>query len=315
MWQVEYGEEQRVRVQVGPRLRRRHWGRGGDADRRAGEPPRAGTASRRTASTRPRPSSVLLQPMRPVAPVRRASKKIKRRLSSLVPPIIRTDSSQATTPDKLPEHPPMPPPPPPPAHHAPNGGFRNPWPSAQVPTWTEIISGGNPLSWAHSDLHAHDKARRIKVVRPDWGLGLADPPPVTLLAPGAGPRLLATWLGHAAAFVQVPLARRTNQGKEVGVEVSEERVSILFDPIFSARAGPTSYTGPSRINQVPCAVEDIPACEIVCISHNQSVAIQPDDFSWVGRADVVHSPCDDQLPNYTEPQLRPPGLLHHPITP
>lgn len=206
--------------------------------------------------------------MRPVAPVRRASKRIKRRLSNLVPPIIRTDSDKPEVPKSVPEGA-MSTPPPPPPHHAPNGGFRNPWPSAQVPTWTEIISGGNPLSWAHSNLHAHDKAKRIKVVRPDWGLALADPAPVTLLAPGAGPRLLATWLGHAAAFVQVPLARRTNKGKEAGVSVSEERVSVLFDPMFSARAGPTSYTGPSRINQLPCAVEDIPACEIVCISHNQ----------------------------------------------
>lgn len=200
--------------------------------------------------------------MRPSTPVRRASIRIKRRLSSLVPPIKRTDS-QDHAPEGGME--------PPPAHHAPNGGFRNPWPSAQVPGWTEIISGGNPLSWASSNLHTHEKAKRIKVVKPDWGLSLDNPPPPSLLAPGHGPRLLATWLGHAAAFVQVPLARSINVAKHSGVVISQPQVSILFDPIFSQRAGPTSYTGPSRINQVPCAVDDLPACEIVCISHNQSV--------------------------------------------
>lgn len=159
----------------------------------------------------------------------------------------------------------------PPAHHTPTG-FRNPWPSASKPTWSELLSVGNPLGWTRPNLHNHERAKRVKLVTPDWGAEAAAAGP-TLLAPGPGPRLLATWLGHAAAFVQIPLT--DSHPMEGGKEAAggKDVLSVLFDPIFSARAGPTSYTGPGRILPSPCSVHDLPACDVVCISHNQSVTL------------------------------------------
>lgn len=222
---------------------------------------------------------------------RRPRGEIKRRLSKILNP--------------------APPNPVRPEHHTNDtqSGFRNPWPSAQPPSWTELVAAGNPLQWAVSGLHQHEKAKQVKVVKPDWGLSLPEQTPPSLLAPGPGPRLLTTWLGHASALVQIPLSHATNKGKEADIPPSTTpRVSILFDPIFSARAGPTAYTGPSRINPSPCSVEDIPACHIVCISHNQSVwcpSVARLPFS------TARSPANATL-IFARVQLRPPRLVHNP---
>lgn len=54
-------------------------------------------------------------------------------------------------------------------------------------------------------------------------------------------------------------------------KAKQSAIRILFDPIFSNRAGPTAFTGPARIVGPPCRVEDLPGVDIVCISHNQYV--------------------------------------------
>lgn len=148
-----------------------------------------------------------------------------------------------------------------PSHHANASGtlFKNPWPSAQPPTWTELASGGFPLAWAHQHLRSHPHARAVKVVQPDWGRS------DETKEKGKGREMIGTWLGHAAAFVEMPWTGRDAQG-------APETLKLLFDPIFSTRAGPTQYTGPGRLTPSPCQVEDLPGCDAVFISHNQSVA-------------------------------------------
>lgn len=158
-----------------------------------------------------------------------------------------------------------------PSHWANDEGtaFKNPWDSAQAPTLGEMISGGSIVSWAksHHALKEDDRSRDIKVVEPDWGEGKG-----ATARDGRGDRFVkdvgvkhgvmaGTWLGHAGAFVEMPIAQ-DRHGKP-------RTAKFLFDPIFSGRAGPTQYTGPARYRASPCEVEDLPGCAAVFISHNQ----------------------------------------------
>lgn len=144
-----------------------------------------------------------------------------------------------------------------PSHHANSLGtaFKNPWASAAPPTWTELALAGVPLQWAKSQLHRHPKARDIKVVKPDWGRTEGDK--------GKG-NLKATWLGHASSYVELPW---------VGAVDGQRTLKLLFDPMFSYNAGPTSYTGPGRLKPAPCETQDLPGCDCVFISHNQCVIL------------------------------------------
>lgn len=159
-----------------------------------------------------------------------------------------------------------------PSHWANDDGtsFKNPWPSGQAPTLTEMVQGGSIVSWAksHHSLAEDSKSRDIKVVTPDWGEGKG--------ATARGNRgdrfdkhantkktalMMGTWLGHAGAFVEMPITE--------GRDGKRRTAKFLFDPIFSGRAGPTQYTGPARYRASPCEVEDLPGCAAVFISHNQ----------------------------------------------
>lgn len=61
----------------------------------------------------------------------------------------------------------------------------------------------------------------------------------------------ATWLGHACFYVEFPGGLRA-----------------LFDPVFSQRCSPVQFMGPKRVTKMPCDIQDIPAIDIVVISHN-----------------------------------------------
>lgn len=135
----------------------------------------------------------------------------------------------------------------PPSHHTPTG-FRNPWDSALPPTWGETLANPVPLEWAKAYLKTHPEIEDLTLQAPDWGVGKGD----------AG-SLRATWLGHASVFVEMPSVP----------SASGQTAKVIFDPIFSLRAGPTQYTGPRRILPAPCQVKDLPGCDVVCISHNQ----------------------------------------------
>ncbi|KAG9232885.1 beta-lactamase superfamily domain-containing protein [Amylocarpus encephaloides] len=146
-----------------------------------------------------------------------------------------------------------------PAHHANESGtlFRNPWPSAEKPTWAEMSTVRNPLSWYNShELKKHKRAKEIEVVQLDWGVS-------SLKSRGLKKEkcVIGTWLGHAGAMVEIPLH---------GFPKNQEEKSlwVLFDPIFSTRAGPMQYIGPGRLKDSPCQVSDFLACDAVAISHN-----------------------------------------------
>ncbi|KAF2420972.1 Metallo-hydrolase/oxidoreductase [Tothia fuscella] len=141
-----------------------------------------------------------------------------------------------------------------PAHHA-NGtatSFKNPWPSANAPTWNELLQLSFPFT-LYPHLHKHKHAQDIEVVKPDWGEAKLK---AKNLKRGDSGAVIGTWLGHAGAFVEF-LSPGISEG-----------VYALFDPIFSSRAGPTAYTGPGRFKKSPCRIADLPGCDAVFISHN-----------------------------------------------
>ncbi|EPE25916.1 Metallo-hydrolase/oxidoreductase [Glarea lozoyensis ATCC 20868] len=136
--------------------------------------------------------------------------------------------------------------PPKPSHHnSTSTSFHNPWPSAYKPTWTELLTLQNPLSlYSSHSLHTHPLSRPLAVIPPDF------------TTTPSHSQITGTWLGHASALASLPLNE------------SGRRLSVLFDPIFSQRAGPTQFTGPSRMNAPPCSVDALPSVDCVMISHN-----------------------------------------------
>ncbi|GAA5959258.1 hypothetical protein JCM8115_000053 [Rhodotorula mucilaginosa] len=183
-----------------------------------------------------------------------------------------------------------------PAHHVvhPITGtlsFKNPWPSAGAPTASELLFGGSWLGWPKLHLNKHPKARELQVLDPgDFGSAKVRELKETARGMGKGDKVgfaRATWLGHAGMYVQIPLDTPVDSvsafrnlsvsdedGKRPATEIIQDAeregstLHLLFDPIFSERAGPTSYTGPGRIRPTPCAVDELPGVHAVLISHN-----------------------------------------------
>ena len=120
-------------------------------------------------------------------------------------------------------------------HHRAEGGFVNVW---DVPRDAPFA-----------------KSARWLLARPFSQRGKANvPPPVHHLdaeALGAPPeRLRVTWLGHAATLIQTP------------------RHALLTDPMLSRRASPLSLAGPPRQAILPLRPEDLPAVDVVLLSHD-----------------------------------------------
>ncbi|PLW10146.1 hypothetical protein PCANC_14934 [Puccinia coronata f. sp. avenae] len=147
------------------------------------------------------------------------------------------------------------------SHHLPGGnGFRNPWPSAASSSQfnlNNLISNGIPLQLAKkppSDLQP------VRTLPADLKLYVSQSEPSS---PSPLPdKLVSTWLGHAGYLVQLPMLSRALANQKL------RPFRILFDPMFSIRAGPTQWTGPKRLKPSPCHIKQIPAVDICLISHS-----------------------------------------------
>jgi N-acyl-phosphatidylethanolamine-hydrolysing phospholipase D len=125
-----------------------------------------------------------------------------------------------------------------PAHHRPGGGFRNPWPSAQMHGFLDF------LKWSLIE-------RRRNLRRPD-----PDPSAFTRVAPaysvprGAPDLFTITWVGHTSFLIQIA------------------GLNLLTDPVWSDRASPVQFAGPRR--WVPPAVDfdRLPPIDAVILSHD-----------------------------------------------
>lgn len=136
-----------------------------------------------------------------------------------------------------------------PPHHTNNQStaFKNPWPSAEAPTWSEILKTKFPLHVYDDLVKKYPKTRDVKVVTPDWGKSSLESR--GLARDGC---IVGTLLGHAGAIVEIPLEGTA------GHATSKKSFWVVYDPIFSSRAGPTQYTGPQRLKKPPCEVIDLP---------------------------------------------------------
>jgi len=66
----------------------------------------------------------------------------------------------------------------------------------------------------------------------------------------ASGQLLVTPVGHSTFLIQA------------------DGVNILTDPVWSERASPVSFTGPRRVQAPGLRLEDLPAIDLILISHN-----------------------------------------------
>ncbi|KAH7102670.1 beta-lactamase superfamily domain-containing protein [Auriculariales sp. MPI-PUGE-AT-0066] len=139
-----------------------------------------------------------------------------------------------------------------PAHHANATGsaFTNPW-ADQQPALAQQVGYIDWIRQRTQSIPSVEFAREhpvhvqpVQVVKPDFS------------PPGKG-KVKATWLGHAGFLVHIT-----------------DDTSILFDPIFADRAGPSAgasgfAVGPARWLPPPCTVDDLPSTvRFVAISHN-----------------------------------------------
>jgi hypothetical protein len=140
-----------------------------------------------------------------------------------------------------------------PSHWANDQGtaFKNPWPSADKPTWTELLETKFPLGWYDNLAKNHPGTQDVKVVAPDWGASNLKDRGLT-----RDKCVIGTSLGHAGAIAELPLEGTAGEGGE------KKSLWIVYDPIFSLRAGPTQYTGPERLKPPPCEVNDLPGMGI-----------------------------------------------------
>ena len=124
------------------------------------------------------------------------------------------------------------------AHHRPEGGFRNPWPSAQTHGFLDF------LKWSLIE-------RRRNPRRPD-----PDPRTFPQAVPGyvyprAAPEVFTvSWVGHTSFLLQLG------------------GLNILLDPVWGDRASPLRFAGPRR--RVPPAIvfDELPPVDVVCLSHD-----------------------------------------------
>ncbi len=73
-------------------------------------------------------------------------------------------------------------------------------------------------------------------------------PRVYATPPGSGLRI--TWIGHSTSLVEI------------------DGIRVLVDPVWDERAAPTQWTGPRRFFPAPLALEDLPALDVILISHD-----------------------------------------------
>ncbi|MBK6869149.1 MAG: MBL fold metallo-hydrolase [Burkholderiales bacterium] len=83
---------------------------------------------------------------------------------------------------------------------------------------------------------------------PGAPLPVADPRSTWLRAPQSG--LRATWLGHSSVLLEIDGHR------------------VLTDPVWGPRASPSTLLGPKRFQPPPVALGDVPAVDVVVISHD-----------------------------------------------
>ena len=74
-----------------------------------------------------------------------------------------------------------------------------------------------------------------------------------------------TWVGHATFLLQV------------------EGLNVLTDPVFSRRVSPFSFAGPERLAPLGLTLEELPAIDLVLVSHNHYDHLDEMAVTWLAR--------------------------------
>ena len=83
---------------------------------------------------------------------------------------------------------------------------------------------------------------------PTSSLPVDDPRPAWPSRPSTGFRV--TWLGHSTVLLEIDGRR------------------VLTDPVFGERASPVGFAGPRRFHPVPARLDELPALDVVLLSHD-----------------------------------------------
>eukprot|EP00051_Salpingoeca_urceolata_P016429 m.217590 g.217590 ORF g.217590 m.217590 type:complete len:446 (+) comp18673_c0_seq2:33-1370(+) len=127
------------------------------------------------------------------------------------------------------------------AHHNPEGGFVNPWRSADgARSLRDVFRMRFGGTWTSVDLSNVDN-EPVLSVEPLRRADLDTPP---------ADNVQVTWLGHASCLLQV------------------DGVNVLTDPVYSQRCSPSQWFGPKRYVRPPATVADLPRIDVVVISHD-----------------------------------------------
>jgi len=122
-----------------------------------------------------------------------------------------------------------------PAHHAPEGGFRNPWPDSEPPAWRAVV-------------RMLIEFRRRGAPTPARG-SLPRATPAVAYPRAQDGSLAGTWIGHSTVLLQIGA------------------LNVLTDPVFSQRASPVQWSGPRRIMDPALSLDALPPLDVLLISH------------------------------------------------
>ena len=126
----------------------------------------------------------------------------------------------------------------PPSHHAPDGGFRNPWPGSEraglagLFRWMVVERATTPRA-------VEPPASAFPRATPAFATPRAEPHAIT-----------ATWVGHSSFLLQV--------GGQ----------NLLVDPVWSDRVSPLPFAGPRRYTAPGMPFDALPPIDAVLLSHD-----------------------------------------------
>lgn len=99
--------------------------------------------------------------------------------------------------------------------------------------------------------------------RAAWPKKVSAPPRPLLPTEISAGKIAATFIGHATFLLQLP------------------GLNILTDPVFSERASPFSWVGPRRIRPPALSPDQLPAIDLVLLSHNHYDHLDLRSLRWI----------------------------------
>lgn len=126
-----------------------------------------------------------------------------------------------------------------PSHHAPDGGFRNPWPGGRQ------AGVGALARWLVIERLLHPRPED-----PDPRVAFPQVASAFYMPRAPGDVITATWIGHASFLLQIG------------------GWNVLVDPMWGERASPVPFAGPKRFTPPGVAFDALPPVDLVVLSHD-----------------------------------------------